>query len=68
MGLVTFVLPKFQNIFGQFEVPLPAITQVVVAMSDVLRHFIWIWVPLLVAAIVGLIASRYTKSRPPLVG
>jgi type II secretory pathway component PulF len=59
-GLVVFVLPRFQEIFEQFEVPLPAVTQVLVAVSDVFRHFFWIWVPLLVLAIVGLIASRFT--------
>ncbi len=61
-GLVLFVLPRFQKIFEQFEVPLPAVTQVLVAVSDVIRHFIWIWAPLLVAAIAGIITSRYTKS------
>lgn len=61
-GLVLFVLPRFQSIFEQFEVPLPAITQVLVAVSDVLRHFVWIWAPLLVAAIATLIISRYTAS------
>ncbi len=40
IGLVTFVLPKFVDIFGQFEVALPLITQVVVAMSDVMRKHI----------------------------
>ena len=39
IGLVTFVLPKFVDIFGQFEVTLArSITQVVVAISDVLRQ------------------------------
>ena len=38
IGLVTFVLPKFVEIFSQFEIPLPVITQVVVAVSDVLRQ------------------------------
>ena len=47
IGLVTFVLPKFVDIFGQFEVSLPMITQVIVAMSDVLRKHIVIWVPLM---------------------
>jgi type II secretory pathway component PulF len=59
-GLVLFVLPRFQHIFTQFEVPLPAITQVLVAVSDVLRNFTWIWVPLLLVAIAGVITSRYT--------
>lgn len=58
IGLVTFVLPKFVDIFGQFEVALPMITQVIVAMSDMVRKHWLIWVPLIVAAIVGLIVSR----------
>jgi type II secretory pathway component PulF len=61
-GLVLFVLPRFQKIFEQFEVPLPAITQVLVAVSDVIRYYTWIWAPLLAAAIAGIITSRYTKS------
>jgi type II secretory pathway component PulF len=61
-GLVLFVLPRFQKIFEQFEVPLPAITQVLVAFSDVLRHFVWIWAPLAIAGIAGMIASRYSAS------
>jgi type II secretory pathway component PulF len=62
IGLVTFVLPKFVDIFGQFEVALPLITQVVVAMSEVLRKHWLIWLPLFLAAIVGLIASRHVES------
>ena len=61
-GLVGFVLPKFETIFKQFEVPLPAITQVVVAMSVMLRQFMWIWVPLVLAGLIGLIVSRRVES------
>jgi len=61
-GLVVFVLPRFQKIFQDFDVPLPAMTQVLVAFSDVFRHFAWIWGPIALAGIVGLIASRYTQS------
>jgi type II secretory pathway component PulF len=61
-GLVIFVLPRFQKIFEQFDVPLPVVTQVLVASSDTLRHFTWIWAPLVMAAIVGLIASRYSAA------
>ena len=53
IGLVTFVLPKFVDIFAQFEVPLPVITQVVVAVSDVLRQHMFIWLPLVLAALSG---------------
>jgi hypothetical protein len=58
MGLVTFVLPKFVDIFSQFEVPLPVITQVVVAASGLMRQHVIIWVPIVLAAFIGLAASR----------
>jgi type II secretory pathway component PulF len=60
-GLVTFVLPKFVDIFGQFEVALPVITQVIVAMSDVMRKHWLIWIPLMFCAVVGLIVSRHIE-------
>jgi len=60
-GLVTFVLPKFVDIFGQFEVALPVITQVIVAMSDVMRKHWLIWIPLMLCAVVGLIVSRHVE-------
>jgi type II secretory pathway component PulF len=62
IGLVTFVLPKFVDIFSQFEIPLPVLTQVVVAMSELLRAHVYIWLPILLAAIVGLIVSRHIES------
>ena len=49
IGLVTFVLPTFVGIFSQFDIPLPVLTQVVVAASDVLRQYVWVWVPMAVA-------------------
>jgi type II secretory pathway component PulF len=62
VGLVTFVLPKFVDIFGQFEVSLPMITQVVVAMSDVVSKYWFLWLPVAIAAFVGLIVSRRVES------
>jgi type II secretory pathway component PulF len=62
IALVTFVLPKFQDIFSQFDVPLPAITQVVVAVSVVLRSYSFIWGPLVIAAAIGFYASRRVES------
>src|SRR5688572_11182113 len=57
IGLVTFVLPKFSDIFSQYEIPLPRLTQVVVAVSDMLRQHIFYWLPLLLGAFVALIVS-----------
>jgi type II secretory pathway component PulF len=62
IGLVTFVLPKFVDIFSQFEVPLPALTQAIVALSDVLRQHLWLWLPAMLCAVVGLIVSRNIES------
>jgi type II secretory pathway component PulF len=62
IALVTFVLPKFQEIFSQFNVPLPALTQVIVAISVVLRSYTFIWLPLVIAAIIGLFVSRRVES------
>jgi type II secretory pathway component PulF len=62
IGLVTFVLPKFVDIFGQFDVALPMITRVIVAFSDVIRRHILIILPLVVAAIVGLVVSRNVEA------
>jgi type II secretory pathway component PulF len=60
LGLVTFVLPTFVDIFTQFEVPLPTLTRVIVALSDLLRQHVWIWLPLVIAALVGLVVSGNT--------
>jgi type II secretory pathway component PulF len=61
-GLVGFVLPKFEDIFSQFDVPLPALTQIIVAMSVTLRQYVWMWVPLVGAAAAGLVISRRVDS------
>jgi type II secretory pathway component PulF len=62
IGLVSFVLPKFVDIFGQFEISLPVITQIVVAISDVLRKHLWIWLPIFFAGLVGLAVSRNVEA------
>ncbi|MCI0491330.1 MAG: type II secretion system F family protein [Planctomycetes bacterium] len=61
IGLVTFVLPRFVEIFGQFDIALPLLTQVVVAASDLMRNYLWIWLPLFVAALAGLVVSRHVE-------
>lgn len=62
LGLVGFVLPQFQGIFTQFEIPLPKLTMLVVAASNTLRERVWIWLPVAGALFVGLIASRHVES------
>ena len=62
LGLVTFVLPKFVDIFTQFEIPLPKLTRAVVWSSEMLSQHLWIWLPIVLAVAVGLVISRHVES------
>jgi type II secretory pathway component PulF len=62
IALVTFVLPKFVDIFAQFEVSLPVITRIVVGISDLLRQHVLIWLPIVIALFIGLIISRNVEA------
>jgi type II secretory pathway component PulF len=59
LALVLFVLPKFAEIFADFESPLPIITQVLISISSELRTRWWLWVP----TFAGLGAVAYTSTR-----
>jgi type II secretory pathway component PulF len=61
IGLVTFVLPKFVDIFSQSEVDLPLLTKAVVSISDLLRNHVWLWVPIVFGGLFGLYVSRRTE-------
>lgn len=62
IGLVTFVLPKFVDIFAQFDVTLPMITRIIVAISDIIHHHILIIAPLVMGGIIGLLVSRNVEA------
>lgn len=55
VALVLFVLPKFAEIFNDFDAPLPVITQLLLSFSHLLLHHVWLWLPLAVATTIGLI-------------
>ena len=55
-GLMFFVLPQFARVFEQLDVPLPAITRLLVGISAELRARYWLWGALAAGAIVGLVA------------
>jgi type II secretory pathway component PulF len=58
LGLMFFVLPQFTGVFAQFDVELPWITQVLLAVSLELRSRWWLWIGLAAAAVTGLISLR----------
>jgi type II secretory pathway component PulF len=62
IGLVSFVLPKFVDIFGQFEIELPVLTKAIVTCSQLMGRYLWIWLPLVACGLFGLVASRKTAA------
>jgi type II secretory pathway component PulF len=53
LGLMFFVLPQFADVFAQFDMPLPTITECLLVVSGELRGRWWLWCGLAVAAIAG---------------
>ena len=77
-ALVLFVLPRFTSIFEQYEMPLPVITQMLLALADELQTRWWLWGPLVVGTLLAISVWRKTQAgravldrfwiRGPLVG
>jgi len=59
--LILFVLPRFTDIFAQYDVPLPIMTQILIEFANQLQTYWWLWVPLAVATVVGLLSWRTTR-------
>ncbi len=55
-GLIFFVLPQFAEIFDQYEIELPMITKILLAVSSELRTRVWLWLALLIAGIAASVA------------
>lgn len=62
LGLLFFVLPQFADIFDQFEMTLPVITQVLLAIAGELRARWWLWIGLAGLATTGLTVWRRSPS------
>jgi len=61
-GLVLFVLPRFTTIFEQYEMPLPVLTQMLLALADELRTRWWLWGPLVGGLLGSLIVWRKSQA------
>jgi type II secretory pathway component PulF len=59
--LVLLVLPRFADIFSQYNMALPITTQAMLGASRELRERWWLWGTLLAAGIGGTIAWRVTE-------
>jgi type IV pilus assembly protein PilC len=76
--IMTFIVPKFKEVFEQVDVPMPGITVVLMSVSDFIMSFWWVIVAAPFIAWFGIKAwgrtktGRYTidkiKLNAPLVG
>lgn len=57
--MLLVVFPQFQEMFDELEGDLPAITKIVIAMSDFVKSFWW----LLAAAVVGIVVGFTTFKK-----
>jgi type II secretory pathway component PulF len=56
LGLMFFVLPQFADVFAQFEMPLPVITQTLLAISAVLEAQWLLCIALALGALTAIMA------------
>lgn len=60
--LLLFIVPKFSAIFAAQGMKLPAVTQIVVGASDILRiHFLWV-AGIVAAAVIAFVYTRKVPS------
>src|SRR3990167_5562223 len=55
IGMLIFLVPKFQEIYQSFGAKLPRFTQIVVNLSDVFRHYWWVFLLGLIGCIYGIV-------------
>lgn len=61
IGLMSFVVPKIVKVFEQSEQALPLITQVVLALSNLITA--WWWLMLAVIAVAAFLGVRFAKTQ-----
>ncbi len=63
-GLVCFVLPEFAQVFQDMDMPLPAITQILLGVSSFIQNWFLLWGPAMLVSAVGLrFAFRSNRGR-----
>src|SRR5881628_2188658 len=60
--LLIFVIPTFQNMFASVNLDLPLPTRIVIGMSNVLKHYWWAIIGVLVGSV--FMINRYYHTAP----
>ncbi len=61
--LFGFIIPKFAELLDKLHVQQPLITQAVFATGDLVKSTWWIWLPLMILAVVGVPIGRRVSPR-----
>ena len=60
--MLVVVFPQFEDMFAQVDGQLPAITRIVMAMSDFVQSFWWLLAVLIAGAVLGIQTFRKTPN------
>lgn len=60
--MLVFIVPIFSKIYHQFNADLPAITQMLITLSDIVVHW-WLILGLVIAAIVVIVRQYYQTDQ-----
>jgi len=60
--LVIVVLPRFAEVFSQYDAELPATTELLIAAAAEIQTRWWLWLPLAAAAAVGVVSWKRTDN------
>ena len=64
VALVLFVLPQFAEIFEEYELVLPFVTEVLLALAEELTSRWWLWLPIAAGVTIsGLVWRKTTAGR-----
>ncbi len=60
--VLAFAIPKFVEVYSSVDAQLPKTTQTIIALSNFVRSYPWLYIPLIIVAIGALIAYLKTPS------
>ena len=61
IAMLLFIVPQFKSIYAQLNGTLPLPTKLLLAVSDAVRHYWWVWILLTIGFV---IAFRRYKATP----
>ena len=61
--LLVFVVPQFKDLFSQFGADLPALTLMVIGMSEFMQSYWWLIAGIIIGAVMGFLRIKKTSRK-----